>query len=339
MKKLIYKLNILLFFMFFMCACGKAQEQAPAATPTVTPTFTPTPTPTKTPLEICLEAPLQSGEGTSIQSFAEKYLKALYSKNIDALSSLLPAEFVPSESEIDSMVQAGSDISEISVSYKQGLGLADYFIYASYNVRPEGCNVSIPILSEFCMSLKGDSCTIYPIAPDNTIEEALLLSRKTEAIRNMYIRNTLLKYTYSILGNCEDLYLETLTESTPEAFAALVESTSLIDSYEDFETKIFSLAPTADDAVFLVLLTKKVRFISIDTPAPGAEEYLIVLDENNIPFIFFGETSEATDAARDMIHNSEEYKSAVSNVVEALNEALASDSDLNDFYRRINVEN
>ncbi len=340
MKKLIYKLNIILFMALFFCACEKepAQEVVPA-TPTVTPTYTPSPTPTKTPLEKCLEAPLQNGEGTSIQSFSEKYLKALYSKNTDTLSALLPADSIPSEDEIDSMVLTGSDVTNVKVSYKSGIGNVSYFVYAVYDIRPEGCSIYVPMLSEFGMTISGDTCMIYPIAPDNAVEEALLKSRETEEIRNLYILNTLQKYTYSILANCEDLYLETVTESTHETFEALVESTNLIDAYEDLEAKIFRLSSSCEEADFLVLFSKKIRFISIPTAAPGAEEYLLVLDENNIPFIFFGETSEATDKAREELRNSEDYKSIVSEVSDALTAALSSDTELYDFYLRMNGGN
>lgn len=340
MLRRFFKLNILAICTLMLCACGKDKAQPPAnPTPQVTATSTPSPTPTKSPLDLCLEAPLVDGDGTTVRDYSVQYITSLYTRDRETLSHLLPEDLLPSEEELASYPSVNGSVSNVSVRYKKGLNEVDFFVYATYDLTAEGYSGSVPCLLEFGISLDNGKCTIYPNATDSEIDNAMLLSRKNPDVRDFYIKSRINQYIYSVLVGQEDLFDQVITDSEYVNFDNLHSYTQMIDSYEKLDYHTFDAPAEVEDIDCLVLVCEQMNFININTPAPGATEYLLALDDNNIPYVFIGVTSDAADSFRDEIRLSQRYNSIISEVSASLISALESDSELAAFYKKLYSDN
>ena len=113
--------------------------------------------------------------------------------------------------------------------------------------------------------------------------------------------------------------------------------TEYIEEYKNLQYLIYKCPETILEFDYLVFLANDSKIVNISTLAAGLEEFMITLDEENFPKIFFGITSEATDLYRKSIRSTEEYQSFVeTNVTAPLLDAMVNDPDLLEFIERIN---
>lgn len=285
-------------------------------TPTPTPTFTPTPTPSAVELNIAIEIqPAEDETGILLTEQITSYLKEKYS---DPTSNV-------------------KDISNITCYYKEGLSYADYIVYVSYDIKYIESNVLIPTLEEYCVSMEEDSITIHPEPLDDEIKEALLLARRNcESVRNLYIKETIRRFMNAKLACDEALLSELVTDSSYININDISTKTQYIERYENLQFLIREFPEDIIEADFIVYVANDVKIVNIAMVAPGMDEYMITLDEENYPKIFYGTTSATTDEYRTWSKKQEDFQTLYDDVVNRLADAMLYDPDLLEFIERIN---
>lgn len=333
---------LILTGLIFLCSCKSGEElvddiNTPTPSPTATSTPTLSPTPTLTPLERCLISNISGGSGTGCYITAASYLNALYSYDMTALSNFLSPDDLPTIEQLKSTIPEVREISDIDVYFKTGIDEATYIVYSFFNLTYNNSRNKIPAMAEFGVSHPGaEDARIYPVSSSEELYEASVLSRSNPDIRNMFIEYTIKKYLASILANSEECFSETVTDYSSDLFEFMILATEYIESYEDVSVTVFDFPKNPDGIDYLVLSRNKTKFINIDTLAPGAEEYLIHIDENSIPYIFIGETSKETEVQRELIRKSSEYISITNDVTAELTSSMEDDPELKDFVLKLN---
>jgi len=113
--------------------------------------------------------------------------------------------------------------------------------------------------------------------------------------------------------------------------------TEYIEEYKNLQYLIYECPDDIPEFDYLVFLANDSKIVNISTLAAGLEEFMITIDENNYPQIFFGITSDETDLYRKGIRSQEEYLNFLdNNVTEPLVNAMLNDPDLLEFIERIN---
>ena len=333
--------------LFFLSGCnGETTDETlltdPKSTPTPAFTATPTPSPTATltPLMASLTSELMcadtTDEGVKIIAAAADFLTSYYSGAYDSFSKYIPEDMLMERESYEALTGDVASISYIRCYYKKGIDYADYIVYVLYDMLYKNNSVKVPSISEFCMSFKEDgSAVIYPLISSESVEEAVLKSRLTDDVLNLYIRQTIDKYLCAMVSGNREALSETVSDGALIDFESIAASNQFIDSYTTHEMHVNAAPENIKDVDYVVYITEDIKFININTPAPGASEYLIKLNDENIPRIFFGDTSEETDAFRAALKNSEEYGQMIDEITAKLQEVLTSDPELSDFVKHI----
>ncbi len=333
--------------LFFLSGCnGETTDETlltdPKSTPTPAFTATPTPSPTATltPLMATLTSELMradtTDEGAKIIAAAADFLTSYYSGAYDSFSKYIPEDMLMERESYEALTGDVASISYIRCYYKKGIDYADYIVYVLYDMLYKNNSVKVPSISEFCMSFKEDgSAVIYPLISSESVEEAVLKSRLTDDVLNLYIRQTIDKYLCAMVSGNREALSETVSDGALIDFESIAASNQFIDSYTTHDMHVNAAPENVKDVDYVVYITEDIKFININTPAPGASEYLIKLNDENIPRIFFGDTSEETDAFRAALKNSEEYGQMIDEITAKLQEALTSDQELSDFVKHI----
>jgi len=301
-----------------------APTKAPnhTATPTVTPTATPSPTPSPTPTpslaqlnaEIAIQ-PATDDIGTGLTTVVTNYLNNYYSNE---------------EPQV-------KEINNITCHYKEGLAEADYFVYVSYDILYEGSNVPIPTLEEYIVCIESEAVTVLTTSENKDINEALLLSRGSKSVSELYIKELLRRYMNAKLAVDETLLSSMVTDPSYLNLNNIRKKTEYIEEYRNLQYLIYECPETILEFDYLVFLANDSKIVNISTLAAGLEEFMITINEENYPLIFFGVTSEATDLYRKTIRSTEEYLGfRETNVDAPLMNAMLSDPDLLEFIERIN---
>ncbi len=291
-------------------------------TPTPTPTSTPTPTPTPTPSLAQLNAAIEiqhadEDTGAGITTVITDYLTDYYSNE-------------------DMQVK---EIKNITCYYKPGLANIDYFVYVSYDILYEGSNVPVPTLDEYLIATDGDTVSVLTSSDDADVQEALLLSRASKSVSELYIKELIRRYMNAKLAVDEPLLASLVTDPSYLNLENIRKTTEYIEEYRDLSYLIYSCPDTLQEFDYIVFLASGSKIIHIDTPAPGIDEYLISLDKNNYPQIFLGVTSAESDNYRMELRKSEEYNTFYeTKVYNPLVEAMLSDSNLQSFIERLYLQ-
>lgn len=290
----------------------------PTITLTPTPTATPTPSPTPTPSLAELNAliPIQPATddiGLTLTTAVTDYLNTYYS---------------------DETLQV-KNISNINCHYKEGILDADYFVYAAYDVNYEKSNVLMPTLTELCISVDGDTITVQPAPTEGEISEALLLSRASESVVTLYLQETVRRYMNAELTYDEDFIFPMVTDSNYVNIDTIQLKKQFYMGYYNHQYIIRSCPEEITEFDYIVYVAHDLEVFNITTLSPGMDEYLIKLDENNYPAIFYGETSDAADEFRTSSREQEDVQTVWLDVFERLNEAISKDSDLYDFWTQL----
>ncbi len=293
-----------------------AKDKNSSKNPTATPTVTPTPTPSIVDLNVAIEITKAEDEmGVILTEQITNYLKEKYSS---------PKTNV-------------KEISNITCYYKQGLSYVDYIIYVSYDIKYIGSNVMIPTLEEYCVTMNGDNFMIRSEALNEEVKEALLRARKDcTSVRNLYIRETIRRFMNAKLACDEALLSELVTDSSYLNINDISTKTQYIERYENLQFLIRELPEEITEVDFIAYVANDVKIVNITTLAPGMDEYMITLNEENYPKIFYGKTSAITDEHRISSKTQEDFQTLYNNVIDRLADAMLSDPDLLEFIERIN---
>ena len=285
-------------------------------TPTSTPTIIPTPTPSIVDLNLAIEIqPAEDELGIELTKQITSYLKEKYSS---------PKTNV-------------KEISNIKCYYKQGLSYVDYIIYVSYDITYIGSNVIIPTLEEYCVSISGDKYLIRSESLNDDVKKALLLARREcDSVRTLYIEETIRRFMNAKLACDEALLSELVTDSSYLNINDISTKTQYIERYENLQFLIRELPEDITEVDFIAYVANDVKIVNIFTLAPGMDEYMITLDEENYPRIFYGTSSSSTDEYRTWSRAQDDFQTLYNDVIDRLANAMLSDSDLLEFIERIN---
>ena len=84
-----------------------------------------------------------------------------------------------------------------------------------------------------------------------------------------------------------------------------------------------------------ITISLEVKIVNIATLAPGMDEFMITLDEENYPKIFFGVTTTETDNFRISSRQDEDFQTLYNDVITRLADAMILDPNLMEFMNRI----
>lgn len=322
---------------------GTPADASPSPQATSIPTNTPTPSPTPTPslAELNAVIPIEEAAdtqlGTDITALMTTYLTAYYSGDYETLKTLVPEDDLPSTEQLASIVEDVNQISNITCYYKAGLSYADYIVYVCYDIQYAGSTVFIPAIEEFCISYHTETAapTVYPSILNDEVADALFLSRASETVQKLYIRQTILRYINAKLA-CDETILHSLV--TNPALIDIDDISTKTQYIEQYTNPSFLLRPCPEeikDIRYIVYVSYDVKIVNIATLAPGADEFMISIDTENYPKIFFGTTSDETDAYLVESRKMDDFIALYNDVNDRLTDAILSDSTLREFMQRI----
>ncbi len=294
----------------------KTPNKANTPTLTLTPTHTPTPTPSAAQLNASIEIqPAIDDTGILLTKEVTAFLKERYA---DPTSNV-------------------KDISNITCYYKKGVSHADYIVYVSYDIKYIESNVLIPTLEEYCISMEEDNTITITEPSDEEIKEALWLARRDCAsVRELYLKETIRRFMNAKLACDEILLSELVTDSSYLNINDISTKTQYIERYENLQFIIREFPENISEVDFIIYVANDVKIVNIATVAPGMDEYMITLDEENYPKIFYGTTSSATDEYRTWSRAQQDFQTLYDDVINRLADAMLNDSDLLEFIERIN---
>ena len=300
----------------------KAQSPKHTATPTPTNTPTPTPTPTLAQLNAAIEIqPATDDIGAGLTTLITNHLNDYYA---------------------DESLQV-KKINNVTCYYKPGLSDITYFVYAAYDIIYEGSNVPVPTLKEYLVSMDEEqNVSILDSSDDTDVQEALLLSRASQSVTELYIKELIRCYMNAKLAVDNELLSSLVTNPSYLDFEKIRKTTEYIEEYLNPEYLIYSCSDTIPEFDYVVYVAFSSKIVNIKTPAPGIDEFLIQIDDNNYPQVFLGEISSESQNRRMELRMTEEYTTFYKvKAEEPLVEAMLSDSSLRAFIERLylNEEN
>ena len=292
-----------------------SQNAETVATPTPTSTPTPTPTPSLAQLnaEIVIR-PATDEIGSGLTTLISNHIKDYYA---------------------DESYQI-KEINNIFCHYKEGLADIDYIVYASYDILYQGSNVPVPTLEEYLVSIDRENISVYSETDNAEINEALFLSRASESVSKLYVKELVRRYKNATLSLDEEVLSSLVTDASYINLEDIRRKTEYIEEYKNIDYLFFPAPEEISEFDYFVFIAENLKIINISTLAPGGGELFISLDENNYPRIFLGVTSAESDAFVNQCRSSSEYQLfKETHVDKPFAEAVLSDPDLFEFIQRI----
>jgi len=295
------------------------QEPEHTQTPTPSPTNTPTPSPTPTPSLAELNAaiaitPATDDIGVGLTTIISDYLSNYYA---------------------DETLQV-KEINNLTCYYKEGVADVSYFVYTVYDIVYEGSNVPIPTLEEYLVTISGENITVATESQNEDVKEALWLSRASQSVSELYIKELIRCYMNAKLAVDEALLSSLVTDPSYLDFEKIRKTTEYIEEYLNYDFLSYPCADSISEFDYVVFVAFDSKIININTPAPGLDEFVIKLDENNYPLIFRGTISVESDTIRMNFRQTEEYTTFYQEkVYQPLVNAMLNDASLKDFMDRL----
>lgn len=350
-KNKILHFSAVLLILPCFCACNGETDTVPETnTITQSPassegsiqevTSTPTPEVTLTPVELSvssdLKEALENNEGAKILKAVSDYYTAYYSGDYSAVSSLVPEDMLIPEEDYREAIKNVKNIESFSCFYKSGVDYADYIVYFLFDKIYTTSSARIPEIADLCISFDGaGNPTVYPLTGSDEVEEAMLQSRKRTDVLNLFIKQTIQKSLACQISGNEDALNETFIDGSVADMQRIIAANRLTEDYELVDMFVNTVPYTITEIDYIVYVTEKIKFIGIDTVAPGLEEYLIKLNEDNLPRIFVGTSSDETDLYRKELMGGSKYSEMAKTVTEDYQKALESDPELYEFVKRM----
>lgn len=304
----------------------KKPQGTPTPTPTSTPSPTPTPTSTPTPTPTPTPSLAEINAAISIRPATDDTGIALTA----AVTSYLHNYYSNEELQV-------KEIGNITCYYKEGVAEIDYFVYIAYDISYKGSNVPIPTFEEYLVSIERESVTVLTETENKDVNEALVLSRASKELSELYMQELIRCYMNAKLAGDEALLTSMVTDPTYLNVEDVYKKSEYIEKFNNFKYLIYTAPEEVTEFDYAVFFSHDDKIVGIKTLAAGFDELLIKMDANNYPYIFFGITSDTTDLYRASLREQEDYQEFLkTNVVVPLAEAMLSDPDLYEFIERIN---
>ena len=194
---------------------------------------------------------------------------------------------------------------------------------------------------EYLISIDEEqNISVLTSSDDADVQEALLLSRASKSVSELYIKEHIRCYMNAKLAVDTELLSSLVTDPFYLDFEDIRKKTEYIEEYLNYEYLIYSCSDTITEFDYVVYVAYSSKIINIKTPAPSMDEIVIKIDENNYPHIFLGEISSETKNRRMELRMTEEYNTFFeTKVYEPLLEAMLSDSSFKDFVERLDEKN
>lgn len=311
-------------------------------TPSVIPTPTPSPTPTLSPAQVIANKPLKADDDVNISKITllmTSYLNAYYSADFDDLATLVDCPDDLFHESISSIASSVDSIDNIKCYYKESISDSDFIVYTTYDIKYSDNYIPVPTFEEYCISFdNNDAGYIVLSTTDETLNEALYLTRKTQEVAEISISNIIQRYKSAYL-NCDiDMLSASVTDSSYFDISAITQEVKIIDTYSDYEFMFYS--PSLEEKRlygitefdYMVFVDYNLKFINVETPIPNFDFFLIKMNEQNFPVIFIGTTSETTDSYIELIYSLPEIQEHIVLTNQRMLDAVESDSNLKKYY-------
>jgi len=156
----------------------------------------------------------------------------------------------------------------------------------------------------------------------------------------LHIKELVRSYLNAKLAGDENELSGLVTNSALLNMDSIRKKNEYIEEYRNCSYLIYSCPDSVTEFDYIVCVAYELKIWDINTPAPGAEEYMIVVDENNYPYIFLGTISEESNAYVEGIRASEEYLTFVeTKSTQPFLEALSTDPELLKFLEELIEQN
>ncbi|MGN6714134.1 hypothetical protein [Anaerocolumna jejuensis] len=177
--------------------------------------------------------------------------------------------------------------------------------------------------------------TDTPASDSEARDEASLLSAE---------KNPLEKNTNKEIDTLITKYLNAKLSGKIEKFEDLVDNTQLldikdisrktkyIDKYENVESYI---KKGLEEGSYVVYACYNLKLASIDTPAPGMNEYYIKTNKDGKFYVYLGEGDSKTDEFLSKLCDSSDVEDLIYKVNDKLKTALKKDASLSEFYTKL----
>lgn len=147
--------------------------------------------------------------------------------------------------------------------------------------------------------------------------------------------DTLVKNYYTALANNDVDSLSKVVDSMDSIpLDELTTESQYIESYNNIEcyTKEGLL-----DNTYIVLVYYEIKFLNVETLAPGSTCLYVEVDESNNPYIYTQALSDDVKAYRDLVLNDDFVKTLYSTTERKLEEAMSKDEQLKELIKAINT--
>lgn len=287
---------------------------APTSTLVPSPTFTPTPTPTPSISQINAALPL-----------------TLASTENDSLLLEAVQQYINTAYETDSKVKS---VSELTCYYKDGISY-DAIVYVCYDLLYTDSTVPLPTVDVLFLTWNGTSYHVTDETSDADVLEALLLSRAEGDVLALYIKETIHRYMNAKLIADESTLSALVTDSSYLDYDDIKKKHEFIEQYVNLDFIIRKCPDDITEFDYIVYVINDVDIINVSVHAPGLDEVIIRMDEENYPKIFLGVTSSAADTFREQSRQQSDYQTALEDVVERLSAAMIEDPTLLEFVEKL----
>jgi hypothetical protein len=152
------------------------------------------------------------------------------------------------------------------------------------------------------------------------------------------------KDAYKDINKLIKKYLKAKLSDDIADFKPLVNDVSIIDMedverktkyIEDYENVTCYTRKGPEEGSYIVYAYHEVKFTSIETLAPGMNEFYVKSDENGDPYIYLGEIDKETSQYFDEVRDSDEVMELIYSVNEKLQKAVDNDGALSEFYLKL----
>ncbi len=285
---------------------------APTSTSVPTPTFTPTPTPSVAQRNAALPLIPASEEDDFLL--------------LDAIHRHMSGRY-ESDSEVKS-------ISELTCYYKDGISY-DAIVYVCYDILYTDSTVPVPTVDVLFLTRDSDSYHVEEETTDDDVLDALFLSRAEGDVLALYIKETIHRYMNAKLTGDETILSSLVTDSSYLDYDDIRKKNEFIEQYVNLDFIIRECPDDITEFDYIVYVINDVDIINVNVHAPGLDELIIRMDEENYPKIFLGVTSSAADAFREQSRQQSDYQAALEDVVARLSAAMIEDPALLEFVEKL----
>lgn len=151
---------------------------------------------------------------------------------------------------------------------------------------------------------------------------------------------------YDFIDKLVDTYYTALANNDVDSLSKIVDSmdsipldqlereSQYIESYNNIECYV---KEGLLDNTYIVLVYYEIKFLNVETLAPGSTCLYVEVDESNNPYIYTQALSDDVKAYRDLMLNDDFVKTLYSTTERKLEEAMSKDATLTELIKAINT--